>query len=132
MKRFGVLIAGVPLLLGMSEPVSIPPEVRNMSVTVEDTEGTVHRLRGLNCGEGASLTLKKGALDYSVSLSQIKEIRVLGVRGGEATLSVLFKDGKKEKFSVTSSLKCTSESEVGTVDFYIGEVRRISLGEVKE
>ncbi len=135
MKKKRALLAGTLLFLiyGMSEPAHIPPELKNIGVKVTDAKGVVHELRGFRCNEGSSLKLKKGTLDYTVSLSSVKSITVMGIQEGVVKIKVEFKNGRKEIFDMPSSTRCVSESEVGGVSFYISEIKKVELqqGEIK-
>ncbi len=129
-----LLLFLIPFLTyGMSEPAQIPPELRNLKARVRDTKGVVHELRAFRCNEGATLKFKRGSLDYTLSLSSIKSIKVLQVEGGSVKVLVLLKDGKRESFELPPSTRCTAQTDVGNVSFYITEVKSIELyqGEVK-
>lgn len=128
-----VLILSVTFVYGMSEPAQIPPELRNLKAKVEDTKGVVHELKAFRCNEGAALKFKRGSLDYTLSLVSIKSIRVLGVEDGSVRVMVHLKDGKVEGFHLPSSTRCSAQTEVGNVEFYITDVKNIELyqGEAK-
>ena len=121
------------LIYGMSEPAEIPPELRSLKAKVVDKKGVTHQLTAFKCNDGATLKFRKGSLDYTLSLTSIRSIEVLGVEDGNARVSVQLKDGKKESFELPSSTRCTAQTEVGNVSFYITEVKSIELlrGEVK-
>ncbi len=127
MKRFLPLILITPLLVGMSEPASVPPEVKNIKAKVLDKKGVEHQLKEFSCGEGASLEFRKGTLDYTISLSSIERIEVLGENSGNVKVKVRLRSGKEEVFDLPSSVRCTAYSEVGSVSFYINEVKSIEI-----
>jgi len=116
----------------MSEPANLPPELRNLKVKVLDSKGVIHELTALKCSEGGSLKLRKGSLDYTISLTRIRKINVLGVKDNSVKVELLLKDGKREFFYMPSTTKCTAVSDVGGVSFYISEIKSIEVkGEQK-
>lgn len=132
MKRRMLAILPVLLSLSMSEPTSLPPELRNLKVKVLDSKGVVHELTSLKCNEGGNLKLKRGSLDYTLPFTDVQKIKVLEVSGGEVKVELLLKDGKRETFEMPSSTRCTAVSDVGNVNFYISEIRSIEVeGEQK-
>jgi len=129
MRRLVLLI---PLIVGMSEPVSLPPEVKNLRAKVLDSKGVEHRLKGLFCNQGEALKFKKGSITYSLSLSSIKGIEVLGQEEGNVRVRVTLRNGKEEVFSLPSSVRCSGESDVGGASFYISEVKSIQFYQGEE
>jgi len=127
MKRIAPLIFLSPLLLGMSEPVNVPSEVKNLKAKVVDAKGVEHELGELVCGRGGAIRFEKGSLDYTVPLTSIKRLEVLEEDGTSVRVRVVLKGGKEEIFSVPSSTKCTADSEVGSVSFYINEIKSLEL-----
>lgn len=127
MRRALTVILHIPFLLSMSEPVSLPPEVKKVKAVVVDNKNVKHSLRGLSCGRGSVMKFKKGTLDYTLSLTSIKEMEVLGEEEGSVRVRVKLRNGKEEVFDLPSSTRCTAESEVGNVGFYINEIRSIEL-----
>ncbi len=127
------LLFVVTFVYAMSEPAQIPPELRNLRVKVIDAKGVVHELKDFRCNEGGSLKFKRGSLSYTLSLSSIKSIKVLGVEDGNVRVLVRLKDGNEEHFELPSSTRCTARTDVGNVSFYVNEVKSIELyqGEVK-
>ncbi len=125
--RLFILIAIVLLVSSMSEPLQVPPELRNLRAKVIDRKGVVHELTSFMCNEGGSLKFKKGTLDYNVSLSSIKSMETKGEEEGRVKVLVSFRDGKKEEFELPSSTRCTAQSDTGSVSFYINEVKKIEL-----
>ncbi len=115
------------LLVSMAERSQVPPELRNLKALVKDSKGVSHELTSLRCGDGASLKLKKGNLDYYVSLSSIKSIEVLGQDGEAVRVKLSLRDGSSETLHISSSTRCTAQSKLGTVSFYINEVRSVKL-----
>ena len=126
MKRVLPLILTAPLLVSMSEPASVPPEVKKLKAKVLDGRGVEHELREFSCG-GSSLEFRKGTLDYTVPLSSIERIEVLGENPGSVKVRVKLRSGKEEVLELPSSVRCTAYSDLGSVSFYINEVRSVEI-----
>ena len=126
MRRVLPVILLTPLLLSMSEPASVPPEVKKLRAKVLDLKGVEHSLKEFSCG-GESLEFRKGTLDYTVSLPSIERIEVLGENSGSVKVRVKLRSGKEEVFELPSSVRCTAYSELGSVSFYINEVKSIEI-----
>lgn len=116
---------------GMSEPASLPSELRSVPVVVVDSEGTTHELLGLRCEGRGELELRKGNVDYKLSLLSVRRIEVIGEDGEKIRLKVTMKGGKSGEFFVERSLKCSAESDIGEVSFYLGDVRTVEIGDEK-
>ncbi len=114
-------------LLSMSEAPEIPPELRNLKAKVQDVKGVVHELTAFRCNEGATLKFRKGSLDYSISLSSVRSIEVVGMDEEGVKVKVRMKDGSTETFLLPASTRCTAQTKTGNVSFYINEVRKIEL-----
>ena len=132
MRRFLPVLILIPLLLSMSEPASVPPEMKNLRAKVVDRKGVEHQLRGLVCNQGGTVKFKKGTVDYTLSLSSIRMIEVLGEEEGSVRVRVKLKDGEEEVFNLPSSTRCTADSDVGSVSFYINEIKSIELSQGEE
>lgn len=128
MKRalFFILSFCVTLLWSMSEPASLPPELKDAKVKVVDTKGVAHELKAFRCG-GSDIKFKKGNLSYKVALSSIRKMEVLSVEDGNVKIAVEMEGGKKETFELPSSTRCDAESEVGSVSFYISEIKTVEV-----
>jgi len=128
-----LLVFSALIIYGMSEPAQVPPELRDLRAEVKDSKGVVHKLTAFRCNDGATLKFKRGSLDYTLSLTSIRSIEVLGAEDGSVKVLVRLKDGRKESFELPSSTRCTAQTDVGSVSFYITEVKSIELeqGEVK-
>jgi hypothetical protein len=123
-----ILITLIPLIVySMSEPAQIPPELKKLRAKVVDKKGVVHELVAFRCNEGSVLKFKKGSLDYTLSLSSVKTIEVVGQEDGYTEVVVKLKDCKKDTFLIPSSTRCSAQSDVGDVSFYMNEVKRIEL-----
>ncbi len=115
------------LIAGMSEPAHTPPELRDLRVKLIDSEGVLHELTAFRCGDGGILRLKRGSVSYSIPLSSVKEIEVLELEDTYAKVKLHLKDGSEEILKLPSSMKCSAQSKLGIVSFYIEEVKRIEL-----
>jgi len=122
-----VLSLASVLLMSMAERTEMPPELRNIKALVKDSKGLSHQLNSLRCGDGTSLKFKKGSLTYSLPLSSIKSLEVLNREGDYVKAKVKLQDDSSEIFYIYSGTRCSARSKVGSVNFYINEVRKIEL-----
>ena len=127
MRRLSLVSVLSLFLLGMSEPASLPPELKHLKAKVVDIKGVEHNLKGLVCNQGGSIKFKKGSLDYTLPLSSLRKIEILSEEEGSVSVRVTLKDGKKEILNLPSSTRCTADSDVGSVSFYINEVKSVEL-----
>ncbi len=129
MKRALLIFASsvTAYVWGMSEPPPVPKEIKEARIRVVDLKGVVHNLRNLRCDEGSVLKFGRGTLSYSLSLSSIRKIEVLGSEEGVVKVRVQLEDGKGEVFELPSSTRCTADSEVGSVSFYVNEVKSVEI-----
>ncbi len=128
MRRFLIFALWVPTtVLAMGEQVSAPPQVRKNIAKVVDREGVSHTIKGLVCGSGGEIRFRKGSIDYRVSQASISKLTVTKRGSEDVNVKVLFEDGDSEEYMVSSSLRCTAETDRGSVDFYIDEVREITF-----
>ncbi len=131
-KKLLVLLSVTTLVVGMSEPSGVPPEVRNIKARVEDSKGVVHELSSFRCGSGAHMRFKKGSATYTIPLTSIKTFSVLGVRDGKAEVEVALKSGKREKLTISSSTICSGVADSGAVEIYVSDIKKVELkGESK-
>ncbi|MDQ7038864.1 MAG: hypothetical protein Q9N26_06665 [Aquificota bacterium] len=128
MKKHGsVLILSALLSAGMSEPGRVPDEMIDLPVVVVDSEGVEHRLRGLVCEGESSLELRKGTLRYRIPLRSVDRIEVLEA-DDPVKVKVRMRSGREDIFEAERGTRCSSESDTGSVTFYIDEVRTIRIG----
>ena len=128
MKRLAISLFLIPVaVLAMGERTSAPPHVKKNVAKVIDRDGISHRIEGLVCGSGGEIRFKKGSIDYRVSQTSISRIEVAGTGKDYAKVRVLFEDGDTEEYKVSTSLRCSAETDKGTVDFYIDEVKEITF-----
>jgi len=113
------------LAFGMGEPTGTPPEVKGLTVVVIDKNGVKHRLKNPTCEGLSYLKVRKGSLEYSVSLTRIKKIEVLKVEKDRVLLKIYTKDGKEEVFEASPNTFCVMQSELGNVSFSIKDVKEI-------
>jgi len=113
------------LAFGMGEPTGTPPEVKGLTVVVIDKKGVKHRLKNPTCEGLSYLKVRKGSLEYSVSLTRIKKIEVLKVEKDKVLLKIYTKDGKEEVFEASPNTFCVMQSELGNVSFSIKDVKEI-------
>jgi len=121
-----LLLSFTPVLYGMSEPASVPSELREVKVRITDMQGVSHSLKGIRCSDG-TLRLRRGTLSYSIPLSSIRKITSLSSADGNVRIRVEFRDGSAEEFEISATARCVSESRAGTVSFYMAEIREIEL-----
>ncbi len=126
-KQGSVLILSALLSVSMSEPARIPEEVKDLPVVVVDSKGVEHRLKGLLCEGEAELQLRKGTLRYRIPLRSIERIEVLET-DNPVKVRVWMRNGKEDTFEADKGMRCSSESEEGSVTFYIDEVKTIRIG----
>ncbi len=115
------------LLMSVAEPVRVPRETQNIVIDVVDSEGKVHRLKGISCNGKGYLRVRKGSVEYSISLKSIKEIKVLEKGPNKVLLRVITLDGVSDNFNVSPSTICMSESKIGEANFYIKNVQSITF-----
>jgi len=123
---FPIFLSASSILFGMGETRTVPADLKKMSAVVKDNEGVTHEIKGLVCGDG-EIRFKRGSVDYRISQSAISSIRVLGRNGGYVSVKVTFEDGKTEDFTLSTSLRCEAQTQRGTVDFYISDVKEIKF-----
>ncbi len=126
-KKLLVSASAVILLAGMSEPSSVPPEVRSISAKVEDSKGVVHEIGSFRCGSGAHMRFKKGSATYTIPITSIKTFSVLGVQDGRAEVEVVLKKGKREKLTISSSTICSGVTDSGAVEIYISDIKKADI-----
>jgi hypothetical protein len=128
MRRTWIIPLSIPFIaMAMGEGRSVPPELKKVRSTVIDKEGVTHRFTGLVCGDGGEIRFKRGAVDYRLSLTSIEKIEVIKTSGSESSVEVTLADGKKEKYTVSSSLRCVAQTDSGKADFYISDVKSITF-----
>jgi len=135
MKRFvlSLSLLATFLLLSMSEPAELPPELRSLKAKVVDAKGVVHNLSSFSCNNGATLKFKKGSVNYMLPITSIKRLEVIGAEDGGVKVKVTLSEGKQGEFSLSTSTRCKGMADMGSVAFYINEVKSIELskGETK-
>jgi len=113
------------LLLAMAETAGPPPEVKGIEIVVVDKSGVKHTLKSPTCEGLSYLKVKKGSLEYSISLTKIKKIEVIRVGRDKALLRIHTKDGKAEIFETSPNTFCVMQSELGNVSFTLRDVKEI-------
>ena len=124
-KRFLLLLFAPVLLFGMAEPTGVPPEIKGINVVVVDKKGVKHTLRSPICDGESYLKVKKGTLEYSISLRNIKKIVVKSVKGDNVELIIETKDGKTDTFTTSAYTLCAMQSNLGNVSFNLKDVKEI-------
>ncbi len=114
-------------ILSTAEPVRVPKETQDIAIDVVDRSGKVHMLKGISCNGRSYLRVKKGSVEYSISLKSLKEIKVLETKGMDTTVRVILRDGTSDNFRVSSSTICMSESKLGEATFYIKNIQSITF-----
>jgi hypothetical protein len=114
-------------ILGAAEPVRVPKETQSITIDVIDRAGKVHRLKGISCNGRSYLRVRKGSVEYSISLKSLKEIKVLESKGMDTSVRVVLLDGTSDNFKVSSSTICMSESKLGEASFYIKNIQSITF-----
>ena len=125
-RALPLILLVAPLLMSMSEPASVPPEVKKLRAKVLDLKGVEHNLKEFSCG-GGSIEFRKGTLDYTVPLSSVERMEILGENSGSVKVRVKLRSGKEEVFELPSSVRCTAYSDLGSVSFYINEIRNVEI-----
>jgi len=125
MKRLLIVLIIPVLLFGMAEPTGAPPEVKSIKMVVIDKEGKKHELKSPLCEGLSYLKVKQGGVEYSVSLTNVKEIEVLNVSGDLAIVKVKYRNGKEGIFKISASTLCTGTSDFGNASFYLKDVQKI-------
>jgi len=124
-KRVLAFLALPVLAFSMGEPTGTPPEVKGLTVVVVDRSGVKHKLKNPTCEGLSYLKVRKGSLEYSVSLTNIKKIEVLKVEKDRAVIKIYTKDGKEEVFEASPNTFCVMQSELGNVTFTLKDVKEI-------
>ena len=124
-KRLFLLILMPVILFGMAEPTGVPPEIKGINVVVIDKKGVKHNLRSPICDGESYLKVKKGTLEYSISLRNIKKIVVRSVKGDNVELVIETKDGKADTFTTSAYTLCAMQSSLGNVSFNLKDVKEI-------
>ncbi len=126
MRKRLFLLAFLPVMLfGMAEPTGVPPEIKGIKVIVIDKKGVKHTLRSPICDGESYLKVKKGSLEYSISLRNIKRIVVNGVQGDKVFIQIETKGGKRDNFVASAYTMCAMQSKVGNVSFNLKDVKEI-------
>lgn len=124
-KRLFLLILLPTLMFGMAEPTGVPPEIKGIKVVVIDKKGVKHTLKSPVCDGESYLKVKKGTLEYSISLRNIKRITVKSVKGDNVELLIETKDGKTDTFTTSAYTLCAMQSNLGNVSFNLKDVKEI-------
>ncbi len=126
MRKIIFLFVFIPtLFFGMAEPTGVPPEIKGINVVVVDKKGVKHSLRSPICDGESYLKVRKGTLEYSISLRNIKKITVKSVKGDNVELIIETKDGKAETFITSAYTLCAMQSNLGNVSFNLKDVKEI-------
>ena len=111
----------------MAEPGGVPAEIRNIKAVVVDKKGVKHELRNPVCEERAYLKVRKGELEYSISITRIKKIEILEAGEDYVKLRITAVDNKKDIFEAPSGISCRGQSDLGSVTFTLKNVKEIIL-----
>jgi len=121
-----LLLLFVPILISaMAEPTGAPPEVKNIKILVVDKEGKKHELRSPLCEGLSYLKVKLGGIEYSISLTNLKEVEVINVSGDMAKVKIKYRNGKEGVFDISANTLCTGTSDFGNASFYLKDVQKI-------
>ncbi len=113
------------LVFPMAEPTGSPPEVKNINVIVIDKKGVKHILRSPTCEGLSYIKVKKGDVEYAVSLTNVKKMEIINVSGDKAIVKIHLKNGKAEVFELPSNYFCSAVSDIGNASFTIKDVKEI-------
>ena len=126
MKKFLFSFLLVPVLsFSMAEPAGAPPEVKNISIVVIDKEGKKHQLKSPTCEGLSYIKVKKGEVEYSISLTNLEKLEIINVSGDKAIVRVKLKGGKEEVFNISSHAVCSALSEIGNASFTMKDIKEI-------
>ncbi len=126
MRKITFLLVLLPIFIfGMAEPTGVPPEIKGINVVVVDKKGVKHSLRSPICDGESYLKVRKGALEYSISLRNIKKIVVNSIKGDDVELVIETKDGRKDTFIASAYTLCVMQSYLGNVSFNLKDVKEI-------
>ncbi len=126
MRKWIFPLFAIPFLLfGMAEPTGVPPEIKGIQVVVIDKKGVRHSLRSPVCDGESYLKVKKGTIEYSISLRNIKRITIERIEGDTVYLRIETKDGKSENFTTSAYTLCAMQSGIGNVSFNLKDVKEI-------
>ena len=124
-KRLFLFVFIPALLFGMAEPTGVPPEIKGINVVVVDKKGVKHNLRSPICDGESYLKVKKGTLEYSISLRNIKRIVVREIKGDNAVIDIETRDGSVDTFTTSAYTLCAMQSNIGNVSFNLKDVKEI-------
>jgi hypothetical protein len=97
------------------------PGGQNTFALVEDTEGVLHKVKGLIVGYGLSRTYEEGYLyakrgesEVRLSMNEIASVEVIGSQRDLLSAIVTFRDGNRGKFTIKSrNMHLRGESRYG-------------------
>ncbi|NPA32589.1 MAG: hypothetical protein GXO04_03080 [Aquificae bacterium] len=124
-KVLSAVLLTLALSFGMSEPTGAPPEVKHIALVVIDREGKEHHLKSPTCEGLSYIKVKKGEVEYSISLTNVREIEVLRISGDTAIVRIKLENGKEDVFEMPAHAFCTALSDVGNASFRIEDVKKI-------
>lgn len=107
----------------MGEPVYL----KEAKVEVTDKYGNTFELSSLSCSGKDYLRAKEGAVEFSVPLSEIRDIKVLQEEGDRLSVMLTLSSGKREKLHVSKNLYCEGKSSIGNASFYLRDIKEISI-----
>lgn len=126
MRKFLFIAVLIPLLsFSMAEPAGAPPEVKNISIVVIDKEGKKHQLKSPTCEGLSYIKVKKGEVEYSISLTNLEKLEIINVSGDKAIVRIKLKGGKEEVFNISSHAVCSALSEIGNASFTMKDIKEI-------
>ena len=128
MRKFLIAFAVcTSLAFSMAEPGGIPPEIRNIKVIVVDKKGVKHEFRNPTCEGLSYLKVRKGELEYSISITKIKKIEILETGEDYVKIKITTVDNKKDIFEASPGTFCIGQSDLGNVTFTLKDVKEIIL-----
>ncbi len=126
MRKIIFLLVFLPtFVFSMAEPTGVPPEIKGMNVIVVDKKGIKHSLKSPICDGESYLKVRKGTLEYSISLRNIKRIIIKNIKGDEVELVIETKDGEMDTFITSAYTLCVMQSNLGNVSFNLKDVKEI-------
>lgn len=115
------------LVFPMAEPTGSPPEVKNLNVIVVDKKGVKHVLKSPTCEGLSYIKVRKGDIEYAVSLTNVEKMEIINVSGDKAIVKIHLRNGKSEVFELPSNYFCSAVSDIGNASFTIKDVKEIQF-----
>jgi len=125
MRKLLIAVGFLPLL-GFAMGSRAVPETL-VPAKVIDKSGVEHEVKALVCDDKTYFEFKSGSVTLKVPFTKIKTLKVVGKKGDELLVEVVFKDNRKRELLIDPDVECVGPTDEGTLDFYLEQVEEIDF-----